>query len=100
MFDVTRRESFNNINKWYQEVKQHSAENIVLLLVGNKVDLEDKRVITKIQAETFAHANGMVYVESSAKHGTNVQDVFMKTAASILEKVMTFCLFLNFLHDK
>ena len=65
MFDVTRRESFSNVSKWFQEVKQHSAEHIVLILVGNKIDLVDRRMVTHKEATEFAQAHGMVSLSVS-----------------------------------
>lgn len=75
VFDVTRRESFQNLPKWLDQVRG-KCNNIPLLLLGNKADLEDLRAVTFEEAKQFATQNGLVYSETSAKEGTNVNDVF------------------------
>jgi len=75
VFDVTRRESFTNLPKWIDQVRG-KVSNIPLLLLGNKADLEDLRAVTTDEAKQFAAQNGLVYSETSAKDGTNVDDVF------------------------
>lgn len=75
VFDVTRRESFTNLPKWLDQVRG-KVSHIPLLLIGNKADLEDLRAVTFDEAKQFAQQNSLVYTETSAKDGTNVDDVF------------------------
>ncbi|WP_371801899.1 GTP-binding protein [Candidatus Lokiarchaeum ossiferum] len=75
LFDLTNRESFDHIPKWMDEVKKESG-SIPMLLVGNKKDLVDQRVISRNEAEEVAKDLNMFYVESSAKSGDGVGDVF------------------------
>ncbi len=75
LFDLTNRESFEHIPKWMEEVKKESG-SIPMLLVGNKKDLIDERVISREEAEEIAKDLNMIYVESSAKSGDGVGDVF------------------------
>ncbi len=75
VFDVTRRESFTNLAKWVEQVRGKTG-NIPLLIIGNKADLEDLRAVTQEEAKQFAQQNGVVYTETSAKTGENVNDVF------------------------
>jgi len=75
VFDVTRRESFTNLPKWIDQVRG-KVNNAPLLLIGNKADLEDLRAVQTEEARQFATQHGLVYTETSAKDGTNVNDVF------------------------
>jgi small GTP-binding protein len=75
LFDLTNRESFDHIPKWIEEVKSNAGE-IPMLLVGNKSDLVNERSVTRSEAEAFAREFQLYYIESSAKDGTGVGDVF------------------------
>ncbi|MHA1341124.1 MAG: GTP-binding protein [Promethearchaeota archaeon] len=75
LFDLTNRESFDHIPKWIEEVRTNAGD-IPMLLVGNKKDLVDERQISREEAEELAKELNMYYIESSAKDGTGVGDVF------------------------
>jgi len=75
LFDLTNRESFDHVPKWLEEVKKESG-NIPILLVGNKSDLIDERDVSLNEAKQMAVDLNMFYVESSAKNGKGVGDVF------------------------
>ena len=75
LFDLSNRESFEHIPKWIEEVRANSSD-IPMLLVGNKSDLVDERQVTRAEVEEFAKEFEMYYLESSAKNGTGVGDVF------------------------
>ncbi|MHA1109927.1 MAG: GTP-binding protein [Promethearchaeota archaeon] len=75
LFDLTNRESFDHIPKWIEEVKSNAGE-IPMLLVGNKSDLVNERSVSREEAESFAREFQLFYIESSAKDGTGVGDVF------------------------
>jgi small GTP-binding protein len=75
LFDLTNRESFDHVPKWLEEVKKESG-NIPILLVGNKSDLISERTVTLDEAKQMAKDLNMFYVESSAKNGKGVGDVF------------------------
>lgn len=75
LFDLTNRESFDHIPKWIEEVKSNAGE-IPMLLVGNKSDLVNERSVSRQEAEAFAREFQQYYIESSAKDGTGVGDVF------------------------
>ena len=75
LFDLTNRESFDHVPKWLEEVKKESG-NIPILLVGNKSDLINERVVSLDEARQISKDLNMFYVESSAKNGKGVGDVF------------------------
>lgn len=76
VFDVTQLESFQTIPKWFEEVKKNRG-NIPLILVGNKVDLPDRKVSSQ-QGEQMARRLGVKYLETSAKTGESIERVFVE----------------------
>ena len=81
VFDITNRASFECLRQFHALVKQRAPENIILVLVGNKVDMESNRVVETADAEAYAREIGAAfYIETSAKDGTNVNDLFQQTA--------------------
>jgi small GTP-binding protein len=87
LFDVTSRDTFDNIGHWMEDIKDVARSDVVTLLVGNKADLADTRQISYEEADGFAKANGMIYFETSAKTGTNVAEVFDACVTSIEKNV-------------
>merc|ERR1712138_367774 len=80
-YDVTRRESFDHLGRWLQEARQNAANpDLVLMLVGNKADLESKRQISRAEGKAFADLHGMLFVELSAKNEKLVESVFVESA--------------------
>jgi Ras-related protein Rab-1A len=75
VFDITNRNSFDNIRNWIYEINNHT-ENTCNILVGNKVDLIDKREITYEEAKEFADIYGLTYIEVSASNNINIHNVF------------------------
>ena len=75
VYDVTDQESFNNIKQWLQEVDKLACENVNKLLVGNKCDLTNKKVVDYTSAKEYAAQLGIPFLETSAKNATNVEQV-------------------------
>jgi small GTP-binding protein len=85
VYDVTRRESFENLTRWLAEARQNSANpDLVLMLVGNKADLEDKRQTSRAEGKAFADLHQMLFVELSAKNEPLVDSVFVESAQRVL----------------
>ena len=76
VYDITERESFENLNSWLIEIEKNANKNIYKLLIGNKCDLEDKRKVTYQEGKDFAESNGMKFIETSAKTASKVQEAF------------------------
>ncbi len=86
VYDVTNRTSFENIDKnWYIEIKK-SSPNIVLILVGNKIDLTEDRVVSREEAESLSEKLQLTYIETSAKTGENINDAFKMLALQIIKR--------------
>jgi Ras-related protein Rab-1A len=76
LYDVTDKESFKNLSNWLIEIEKNASKNILRILIGNKCDLEDKRVITQAQGKEFADTYGLKFIETSAKKNFNVSEAF------------------------
>ncbi len=80
VFDITNRDSFEKVKEWYEELNELIGEtNIPIVLVGNKVDLAEQRVVSTTEGEGLAKSlstNGVEYIETSALTGNNVKDAF------------------------
>ena len=87
VYDITDRETFNNVSSWVEECKNNGPSTITLVLVGNKIDLEDKRQVTYEEGEDFANRNNMQFFETSALNGTNIDKLFNDTVESINRKI-------------
>lgn len=81
VYAINSKESFDNIEMWIRELRSRSSPDVKIFLIGNKNDLEAKRVVTTEQGETFYKQNQLnLFMESSAKTGFNVQQIFIKAA--------------------
>ena len=89
VFDVTDRESFNKVGYWYNElIKNGNYDNTLpILLIGNKIDLKSKKVVSKEEAIIVADSFGMIYCETSAKTGENVYASFQKLIKNIYQNI-------------
>jgi len=86
---VCDEKSFNNIRSWYSNVQQHASENVVLVLVGNKSDMTEKRVISTQQGEGLAQELGIPFIEASAKTNSNVEETFFSLARRVKQSMYT-----------
>ena len=87
VYDITNKKSFANIASWLNECREMCYKDILICLVGNKTDLESSRVVTKEQGQKFADDNGLLFFETSAQDGTNIEALFTKATAEIVTKV-------------
>mmetsp|Transcript_6335 Transcript_6335/g.19128 ORF Transcript_6335/g.19128 Transcript_6335/m.19128 type:complete len:211 (-) Transcript_6335:1803-2435(-) len=87
VYDITRKETFDHLLSWLEDARKNSISNMTIILVGNKADLEHRREVPKESGENFAKEHGLLFLETSAKLNTNVEEAFLTTAAKIYEKV-------------
>jgi small GTP-binding protein len=81
VYAINSKDSFENIEMWLRELRTHSNPDAKVFLIGNKIDLENERKITREQGENFAKTNKLhLFLESSAKTGFNAKKVFIKAA--------------------
>ncbi|KHJ42127.1 Ras family protein [Trichuris suis] len=87
VYDVTSRESYNALTRWLADALLLASPQIVVVLIGNKKDLEMQREVTYTEASQFAQENDIAFLEASALTGENVEDAFLSCAQSIMAKV-------------
>ncbi|KAI9893669.1 MAG: hypothetical protein M1814_005884 [Vezdaea aestivalis] len=95
VFSLTRRSSFEAVTRWLEDLRQIAEPDIVVVLVGNKLDLvdddddnKDKREVSTAEAKAWCEANGVLrYVETSAKSGEGVEIAFREVAEKIHENI-------------
>ncbi|KAL5579393.1 hypothetical protein UlMin_011835 [Ulmus minor] len=87
VYDVTDEESFKNVKVWLQEIDKYTSGNVNKLLVGNKCDLTDKKVISYETGKAFADEVGIPFLETSAKNATNVEQAFLTMVAEIKNRM-------------
>ena len=81
VYSIDNENSFTNLEKWLNEIKTQSNPDVKIFLIGNKTDLEDKRVIQYEQGELFSKDNKLdFFIESSAKTGLNAKTIFIEAA--------------------
>ena len=85
VFDVTERKSFQNVTTWVECIDKFAKSNVLRILVGNKTDLEDKRVVTNEEGKKLAEANGLKYYEISALKITGLYEMFEDIAKEYVE---------------
>ena len=76
VYDITQEDSFKGAKTWINEIKTKGRKDCVIVLVGNKNDLEDKRKVNKQTVYEYVHNQNILYFEASAKSGDNVERVF------------------------
>jgi len=89
VYDITDQVSFNNVKQWLQEIDRYACENVNKLLVGNKSDLTNKRVVDTNTAKEYADSLGIPLLETSAKNATNVEQAFITMATEIKNRMVT-----------
>ena len=75
-FDVTDKQTFQNVRNWVESINAHAAKNAARVLVGNKIDLTDDREVTRAEAEELAQQYGIHYHETSAKANLGLKETF------------------------
>jgi len=89
VYDITRRDTFKHLSVWLEEARQHSQSNMIIMLIGNKNDLEHRRAVSFEEGKAFADANGLIFMETSAKTAFNVEQAFINTAEKIHENILS-----------
>ncbi|KAI1403560.1 ras family-domain-containing protein [Hypoxylon fuscum] len=83
VYDISNAKSFQNTKKWIDDVRAERGNDVIIVLVGNKTDLNDKREVTTAQGEEEAKKNNLMFVETSAKLGHNVKNLFRRIAQAL-----------------
>ncbi len=88
VYDLTNSESLRRAKMWVRELRQANGNEMVIGLAGNKVDLAtgNKRQVDKNEVTEYADDNGLIFLETSAKRGDNVTEIFMNIAKQVAAK--------------
>ena len=91
VYAINNKESFENIDMWLKELRTHSNPDTKVFLIGNKIDLENDRIINREQAEEYSNQNHFnLFMESSAKTGFNAQKIFIEAAKILYEDYLKY----------
>ena len=85
MYDISDRETFVDIGRWLESIKEEKGENFPLIIVGNKCDLTEVRQITKEEGEKLAKDNGFSFMETSCKDGINIEESVQMLVLNIMQ---------------
>jgi len=88
VYDVTDEKSFMNIRNWIRNIEQHATESVNKILIGNKCDLVDKKVIDTGRGKQLAQEYGIKFLETSAKNSINVDEAFITLARDIKKRLI------------
>ncbi|DBB08332.1 TPA: Ras- protein RABH1e [Trebouxia sp. C0006] len=83
VYDVSNRQSFLNTVRWIEEVRTERGSDVIIVLVGNKTDLVDKRQVSIEEGDAKAREFSVMFIETSAKAGFNIKALFRKIAAAL-----------------
>jgi Ras-related protein Rab-6A len=83
VYDVTNKTSFTNCDKWIEDVRAERGGDVIIMLVGNKTDLSDKRQVSNEEGEAKAKKLNVLFFETSAKSNTNIKQMFRKLAEAL-----------------
>lgn len=87
VYDVTRHVTFENVERWLKELRDHTDANIVIMLVGNKADLRHLRAVSVEDAKGFAERESTFFMETSALESMNVESAFTEVLTQIYRVV-------------
>ena len=91
VYSIDNTNSFENLELWLNEIKVQGNPDVKIFLIGNKIDLEDKRRVTYEEGNKFKKENGLnLFLETSAKTGTNAQKVFVEAAKVLYEENLKY----------
>lgn len=88
VYDVTERDSLKNVQHWMGSLKTNASEDIVIILIGNKTDKENERVISYNEGATVAKGIGCPFFETSALNGSNIDDAFISITKQCKDKLV------------
>ncbi len=87
VYDITEKKTFYDVTSWLQDCRDMCYKDILICLIGNKSDLESKRVISYEEGKNFAEENNLLFFETSAKNGTNIHECFTESATVLVDKI-------------
>ena len=89
VYDVTDLDSFENVKNWMIEIEKFANENVCILIVGNKADMDEQRKVSFVQGSELAKHYHVPFIEVSAKSGKNVDETFLVMSKEVYGKQQT-----------
>jgi small GTP-binding protein len=89
VYDITSRESFNNLPRWIQDAREQASKEVTIAVVGNKRDLGNERAVPMLDASRFCQERDLLFMETSALTGEGVVDIFELLTKRIIEKIQS-----------
>jgi len=86
VYDVSNRETFDALPRWYSELETYVSDSVVKILVGNKVDKEFSRQVPTAEAQAFAERMDSLFIEASAKTAVGVKEAFVEVVERIMDR--------------
>lgn len=83
VYDITKRATFLNTSKWIEDVRSERGDDVIVILVGNKSDKSEERQVSTDEGEQHAKQEGVIFIETSAKLGYNIKNLFRKLATAL-----------------
>lgn len=87
VYDLSKKGTFDNVERWLKELRDHAEAGIVVMLVGNKSDLKHLRTVQTEEAMQFAKDNNLAFIETSANEGSNVETAFHNILTEIYHQL-------------
>jgi small GTP-binding protein len=87
LYDITNHTSFDNLQSWLTLIKEECYVDIPVIIVGNKMDLEEKRIVDKEEASEYAKKQNVEFIETSSKTGENVEKTLYMITEKVLQKI-------------
>ena len=87
VYDISDKKSFMDVDIWLKDCRDICFKSVLIYLIGNKSDLEDKRQVTTEEGEKFAEENNLKFYETSALNGNNIEEIFVQSATDLVTKL-------------
>ena len=87
VYDITRRQTFDNLVRWLNDMRENAYSKMIILLIGNKSDLSFEREVSTEEGQEFADKHNLIFYETSAKTANNVEQAFVQSAVVINENI-------------
>lgn len=87
VYDITEQKTFYDVTSWLQDCRDMCYKNILIYLIGNKNDLENKRQVSQEEAQKFAEENNLIFFETSALTGNNIEEIFIQSATELVKRI-------------
>ncbi len=88
VYDISKQSTFDNVEKWLKELRDHADAQIVVMLVGNKSDLKHLRAVKTEDSASFSEKNSLAFIETSALDSSNVEVAFQKIITGRLKRII------------